>query len=251
MLKDTLDLFFELSNEERLNILTALQNRPAKLTHLSNELKMPNQEASRQIARLIALDLCYKEGEGNYNLTQYGSISLRLLSSHEFLSRNKRYFLGHNASILPYQFINRLGELNASSLQKDFITNYVLEGEMWRQAEEYAYSMGDQFNVNAHPIIPEKLKQGVQFRTILPENIVPPPGFRPAAGVDRRLIPNVQVNITVTDKKAMFGLSTLDGMIDNANFVSEDPKFRKWVLDLFNYYWDQGKPVMGPFPNLT
>ena len=36
-------------------------------------------------------------------------------------------------------------------------------------------------------------------------DLVPPPGFRPAVGVDRRLLPKVQVCVTVTDKKAMFG----------------------------------------------
>lgn len=251
MLMDALDLFFELSSEDRLSILTALEDKPAKLTHLSNELKLPNQEVSRQIARLIALDLCYRDGEGNYNLTQYGSISLKLLSSYEFLSRNKRYFLSHDASVLPYQFINRLGELSVCSFKGDFVTNYVLEGEMAMQAEEYVYSMGDQINAHSPPIVAEKLKLGVEFRSIFPETIVPPPGFRPAAGVDRRLLPKVQVGMVITDKKAMFGLPTLDGKMDGENFVSEDQKFRRWCLDLFNYFWDQGKPIVGSFPNLS
>jgi predicted transcriptional regulator len=245
------DLLFELSNEERLKILVELEKGPKSLTKIAKDLEFTSQGTSRNVARLVEASIIRRNPEGEYELTQYGGVSLKLLSSYEFLSRNRQYFLGHDVSVLPYQFVNRLGELNASSLQTDFITNYVLEGEMWRQAVEYSYSMGEQFNVSAHPIIPEKLKQGVEFRSILPETLVPPPGFRPAAGVDRRLIPIVQVNITVTDKKAMFGLSTLDGMIDNANFVSEDPKFRKWVLDLFNYYWDQGKPIIGTFPNLT
>jgi predicted transcriptional regulator len=245
------DLLFEFSNEERLKILVELEKGPRSLTKIAKDLDFTSQGTSRNVARLVETSIIRRNPEGEYELTQYGGVSLKLLSSYEFLSRNRQYFLGHDVMVLPYQFINRLGELNVSSLQTDFITNYVLEGEMWRQAEEYSYSMGEQFNVSAHPIIPEKLKQGVEFRSILPETIVPPPSFRPAAGVDRRLIPIVQVNITVTDKKAMFGLSTLDGKIDNANFVSEDPKFRKWVLDLFNYNWDQGKPIVGAFPNLT
>jgi predicted transcriptional regulator len=85
----------------------------------------------------------------------------------------------------------------------------------------------------------------------MPETIVPPPGFRPAAGVDRRMLPKVPIEITVTDKKAMFGLPTLDGKLyGHTVFVSEDSKFRKWCLDLFNYYWDQGKPLVGAVPNL-
>jgi predicted transcriptional regulator len=245
------DLLFEFSNEERLKILLELEKGPRNLTRIAKDSDSTNQGASRNIARLIQTSLITKNPDGDYILTPYGSVSLRLLSSYEFLSRNKRYFLGHDASVLPYQFINRLGELSVCSFQGDFVTNYVLAGEMAKQAEVYVYSIAEQFNVNALPIVDEKVKLGVEFRSIFPETVVPPPGFRPAAGVDRRLLPKVQVGITMTDKKAIFGLPTLDGKMDGALFVSEDPKFRKWCLDLFNYYWDQGKPIIGAVPNLT
>ena len=245
------DLLFEFSNEERLKILLELEKDPKNLTRIAKDLDFTSQGTSRNIVRLVETSLIRRNPEGEYELTQYGSVSLKLLSSYEFLSRNKQYFLSHDASVLPYEFVNRLGELSASSFQDDFITNYVLEGEMAKQAEEYVYSMWEQFNVNAASIVDEKLKLGVEIRSIFPEDVAPPPGFRPAAGVDRRLLPKVQVGITMTDKKAMFGLPTLDGKMDGENFVSEDPRFRRWCLDLFNYYWDQGKPVVGAFPNLT
>ena len=245
------DLLFEMSNEDRLKILLELEKGPKNLTRIAKNSDSTNQGTSRNIARLIQTSLITKNPDGDYILTPYGSVSLRLLSSYEFLSRNRQHFLSHDVSVLPYQFINRLGELSSSSFQGDFITNYVLEGEMAKQAEKYVYSMGDQFNVHSPPIIAEKLKLGVEFRSIFPETVVPPPGFRPAAGVDRRLLPKVQVGIMMTDKKAMFGLPTLDGKMDGEHFVSVDPKFRMWCLDLFNYYWDQGKPIVGAFPNLS
>lgn len=245
------ELLFELSNEDRLKILLELEKGPNNLTRIAKNLDFTAQGTSRNVARLFQMSLITRNLEGDYIITPYGSVSLKLLSSYEFLSRNRQYFLGHDASVLPYEFINRLGELSASSFQGDFITNYVLEGEMAMQAEEYVYGMGDQINAHSPPIVAEKLKLGVELRSILPETIVPPPGFQPAAGVDRRLLPKVPIQITMTDKKAMFGLSTLDGKIDHTVFVSEDPKFRKWCLDLFNYYWVRGKPLVGAVPNLT
>ena len=250
-MKALCDLLFEFSNEERLKILLELEKGPRNLTRIAKDLDFTSQGTSRNVARLVQTSLIRRNPEGEYELTPYGSVSLRLLSSYEFLSRNRHYFLSHDASVLPYQFVDRLGELSVSSFQGDFITNYVLEGEMAKQAEEYIYSMGDQFNVHSPPIIAEMLKAGVEIRSIFPETIVPPPGFRPASGVDRRLLPKVQVGITMTDKKAMFGLPTLEGKMDGENLVSEDPKFRRWCLDLFNYYWDQGKPIVGAFPNLS
>lgn len=245
------DLLFEFSNEERLKILLELEKGPKNLTRIAKDLDFTSQGTSRNVARLVETSIIHRNSDGKYELTHYGGVSLRLLSSYEFLSRNRQHFLSHDASVLPYQFINRLGELNVSSLQRDFITNYVLEGEMAKQAEEYVYSMGDQINAHSPPIVNEKLKLGVEFRSIFPETIVPPPGFRPAAGVDRRLLPKVQVGMVITDKKAMFGLPTFEGKMDGENFVGEDPKFRKWCLDLFNYYWDQGTPIVGAFPNLS
>ena len=245
------DLLFEFSNEERLKILLELEKGPKNLTRIAKDLDFTSQGTSRNVARLVETSLIRRNPDGEYELTPYGGVSLRLLSSYEFVSRNRQYFLGHDASVLPYQFINRLGELNASSFQKDFITNYFLEGEMAMQAEKYVYGMEDQINAHSPPVVAEKLKQGVEFRSIFPETIVPPPGFRPAAGVDRRFLPKVQVCVTVTDKKAMFGLPMLDGGMDGEYFVSEDPKFHRLCLDLFNYYWDQGKPIVGAFPNLS
>jgi predicted transcriptional regulator len=245
------DLLFEFSNEERLKILFELEKGPKNLTSIAKDLDFTSQGTSRNMARLVETSIIRRNSDGEYELTPYGSVSLRLLSSYEFLSKNRQHFLSHDVSVLPYQFINRLGELSAGILQRDFITNYVRELEMAKQAEKYAYSMGDQINAHSPPIIAEKLKLGIEFRSIFPETIVPPPGFRPAEGVERRLIPKVQVGLIWTDKKAMFGLPTLDGKMDGENFVSEDPKFRKWCLDLFNYYWDQGKPIIGAFPNLS
>ena len=71
--------------------------------------------------------------------------------------------------------------------------------------EEYVYTIGEQFHVNAPPIIAEKMKLGVCFRAIFPEAIVPPPGFRPAAaGVERRTLLSVKIIVFMTEKEAIF-----------------------------------------------
>ncbi len=244
------DLLFELSNEDRLKILLELEEEPKNLTRIAKTLGLSVQETSRNVARLVQASLILRTPDGEYALTPYGGTSLKLLGSYKFITNNKQYFLTHDASVLPPQFVYRLGELSVSSLQEDFVLNYVVEGEMAKQADVYAYSTGDQFNVNAQPIVAERLKLGVEFRTILPETLIPPPGFQPAAGVDRRLLPKVQVGITVTDKKALFGLPTLEGKFDSsARFISEDPKFRKWCLDLFNHYWALAR--QGSVPNIA
>jgi predicted transcriptional regulator len=105
--------------------------------------------------------------------------------------------------------------------------------------------------VDAASIVEERLKVGVKFRSIFPETIVPLPGYRQTAGVERRMLPSVKIRLLMTEKEAFFGFPTLEGKIDYTTFVSKEAKFRKWCLDLFNYYWDQGKHLLGAVPNLT
>ena len=244
------DLLFELSNDDRLKILLDLEKGPKNFTRIAKDLDFTAQSTSRNIARLVQTSLISRNPEGDYALTSYDETSLKLLGSHMFLSSNKQYFLGHDVSVLPYHFLNRLGELSVSTFQGDFITTFAKAEAMMRSAEEYVYAMEEHFHPNAPPIVVEKIKLGVEFRTILPETIVPPPGFRPAAGVERRLLPSVKNNLFMTDKEAIFGLPTLEGKFDYAIFVIKDHKFRKWYLDLFEYYWDQGRPLIGSVPNL-
>jgi len=242
------DLLFELSNEDRLEILLELETGHTNLTRIAKDLNLTAQGTSRNVARLVQTSLISRNTEGDYALTPYGWTSLQLLSSYRFLSANRQYFLGHDVSVLPYQFINRLGELCECSFQGDFITTFAKAEAMMRGADEYVLAMEEQFHPNAPPIVTEKIKLGVEFRTILPETIVPPPGFRPAAGVERRLLPSVKINLFMTEKEALFGLPTLDGRFEYSVFVSGDRRFRGWCLDRCEYYWAQGRPMLGAVP---
>ena len=245
------DLLFELSNDDRLRILQELEKRPKNLVNISKSIELTAQGTSRNIARLIQTSLISRNPNGEYELTPYGNTALKLLGSYKFLSKNRQYFLSHDTSVLPYYFLNRLGELEASTYQGDFITTFAIAEKMMGAAERYVYAMEEQMHPNAPPIVDEQLKKGVIFKTILPETIVPPPGFRPAAGVERRLLPEVKVNLFLTDKGAIFGFPTIEGKIDYGIFIGEDQRFHRWCLDLFNLYWEQGKPLSGPVPNLS
>jgi predicted transcriptional regulator len=81
--------------------------------------------------------------------------------------------------------------------------------------------------------------------------VVPPPGFKPAEGVTRRLLKRVDFHLIVTDKEAAFGLLFSDGKMDYAQFVSKDDRFRGWCHDLFQYCWERAKPLFGPLPDVS
>ena len=86
------DLYFELSNEERLGILYLLKEKNNTLTGLSDELEIRNQQCSRHLVRLTEFGLIKKTIDGEYAITDYGSVILRLQPTLSFLTEHSNYF---------------------------------------------------------------------------------------------------------------------------------------------------------------
>ena len=101
---DLCDLLFELSSNERMNIMLKLLQEKLRLSHISQKLDMTVTEASRHLQRLSDVQLVHKEVDGRFSPTKYGEQAIMLLSNLTFLSKNKQYFLEHDVSILPCVF---------------------------------------------------------------------------------------------------------------------------------------------------
>jgi predicted transcriptional regulator len=247
VLETTCKLLFELSSNERMNVLLGLQKQRMKLSHISKKLDMTVTEASRHLQRLSEAKLIQKDVDGSYGLSPFGTLTLSLLLGLNFVSENRQYFLEHDVSYLPSEFISRIGELSASSLgTRDIMTGFRLAEIMLQEASEYIWILSDQVLTSGVPIIGEKVKSGVEFRFIFPENLVPPPGVKPVPGTQRRNLSRVEEIILMTDKEAWFGFPDLNGKIDYALFIGKDPRFHKWCRDLFQYRWEQAKPALSP-----
>jgi predicted transcriptional regulator len=250
-MENLLNLLFELSSEERMGILFNLKAAKMKLSDLSRKRKLTATEASRHLQRLSEAKLIQRDADGFFSLTGYGELSLSLLDSLTFTSANREYFLSHDASGLPGEYKSRLGDLGVCSFQGDVISTLAYDEDMFRAADSYVWAIADQFHYSARPIVEEKIRLGVDFRSIFPENVVPPKGFKPAEGVARRVLPKVDFHIIVTDKEAAFGLPFMDGRMDYAQFASKDDRFREWCHDLFQFCWEKAKPVHGPLTNIS
>ena len=231
-------------------ILRRLTEEPLKLSHIASRLDLTVTEASRHLQRLGDNCLIRKDSDGLYTVTPYGALVLSLVPGLDFASRNRDYFLDHDVSILPREFVDRIGVLSKCTFRGDTISNFAYEEGMFKEAKEFIWALADQVHWSAPPIINERVLAGVEFHTIIPENIVPPVGYRPAEGVERRLLPKVDVIVIVTDKEAVFGLPYLNGKMDYSWFGGKEPSFLKWCRDLHEYYWERAKPLVGPFPNL-
>jgi len=105
-------LFFELSNEDRLNIILKMMDEPKKLTHIANELDLTVQECSRQLSRLTDIDLVTKDPDGFFVLQPYGRHAFRLFPGFQYLTEHVEYFNKHTLTGLPEKF---MGTLNTST----------------------------------------------------------------------------------------------------------------------------------------
>ncbi len=95
------DLYFELSNEDRLRILGSLLARPNTVTGLSRELDLTNQECSRHLSRLAEAKLTRRSPGGDYSITPYGALSLELQGSQGFAAEHLDYFNTHALGGVP------------------------------------------------------------------------------------------------------------------------------------------------------
>ena len=133
------NLLFELSNEERLTILTHLKQEPMKLTRLSQILKYRPQEASRNVSRLSEARLIRRDSDGTYHLSPLGEEALRLLDGYRFLSENSDYFASHTLRGIPGVFADRIGALVEAEKPREIMLTLSKVKNM--MAEEYVLNI--------------------------------------------------------------------------------------------------------------
>ncbi len=254
-------MLFELSSCDRMKLLLRLQQQKMKLSHISEKLNMTLTETSRHVQRLSEAKLIQKDVDGLYGLTAFGTLAISLLSGIGFASRNVQYFLEHDLSTLPVEFIERLGELSAvSTATSDPMTTFRRSELLVQNAGEYIWILSDVVLTSIVPTIREQEKKGVKFRFIFQEGAVLPPGvtITQTPGVKREpnnykqqltaqqivLAPKVYEHIVMTEKEAQFGFRELSGKMDYSLLVSSDLNSHKWCRDLFLYRWEKAVSVL-------
>ncbi len=251
-LGDLCDLFFEFSNEDRLRIVRELSKENLTVTALSKQLDLTTQETSRHLSRLGEIGLTIKNPDGSHSLTGYGELSLEQMTGFKFISTHKDYFQNHDLSLLPPEFVSRIGELEGSRYVDDVMVIFHLIDQLIRDAEEYVWRITDRYIITIVPAWNEALKRGIKGRLLEPHDIVVPPEFdrgpviRDAVLEHNFAIKNIkQVPLFMSlSEKQVAGIcfSSQDGRIDYRGFVSDDLKVLKWAKDLYQHLWSKAQP---------
>jgi len=246
-LESLCSLMFQLSSEDRLRIMLKLAEEPFRLTKLASELGVSAQEAHRHVSRLLEAGLVTKDLSGSLRLTPYGRHVLTLLSGLRFLSDHSDYFADHTLSSIPEEFVLRIGELEGSEFTRDVMLAFRAAELTVETAERFIWIMSNQILVSTLDYLEEAVARGVEFRVILPEDVRPPPGFRPIpkelGRVERRSLSKVGVVLVVSEKSGQVAFPRVDGSFDYAGFRTTSPSGLKWCSDLFSHYWRTAKPL--------
>ncbi len=243
-------LLFELSSDERMNIVNKLKKQKLKLSQISRILNIGIPETARHLQRLSQMKLIEKDSDAYFKLTPFGIMTLTLLSGLDFASSHAEYFLEYDISAIPEQFVERIGELKNVAYSSENLKNIAEGDKRIREAQDLVWILSDQVLASSIPTLIEKVKTRFDLRIILPEGRFPPesesklPSTNPA--IHKRVLKEVTVVTVITDKFAIFCFPNRNGIIDYTGFSGEDPNFRQWCKDVFQEYWEKAKPIRNP-----
>ena len=251
------ELLFILASVDRLTLLSEIGVEKRRLSQLTVKLSATPQETSKHLARLRDAKLIEKDSDGFFSLSAFGKIIVNLLPSIKFLMQHREYFISHDISSLPLEFIERLGELQEGQFGERVGSVLAHIQQVVQDAEEYIWLMSD------HPLGGEeyvtrsgKLEStdSVRWRIIIPsDSSIDWTRLRAAVATHKGRIeycliqdPNdIKAGIAMNEKIAGLTFPNTTGKLDfNSGFRSDNPIFRQWCQDLFEYHWSKaGKKV--------
>ncbi|MFW9962360.1 MAG: helix-turn-helix transcriptional regulator [Candidatus Sifarchaeia archaeon] len=237
-------VLFELASNRRAGILFELEKQNLKMQQIAKTLDMNVTETFRHLQRLSDAKLVEKKVDGTYAITTLGNLTIGLLSNLNFILKHGNYFLDHNASCLPPEFVSRLGELSNGEFCGDPVTNFNRVRKMVYEAEEYIWTMAEQVESSHVQATNEKVAKGLQFRFIMQIDLAKTITIYPEVEhlKERKYLDKICVTFLINEKESCVNLRRLDGEMDYIGFFGKDEKFRKWTRDLFMYYWDRAEP---------
>jgi predicted transcriptional regulator len=211
-------LFFELASESRLGILRKLMEKDWKMNEVAREGL-----------------LVQKQPEGTYAITEYGRVVLQLSASLDFVFKHKEYFVKHDVSWLPPQFLNRIGELSQANLMMGMVESTMKSSTLIGEAEKFMWAVSPEPVPQAFDEISKQIPKSAEYRILSPQ---PPVKL---SNLENRTLTEPPVVMVVTEKEAGICFRFKEGRVDYAGFFGKDPAFRNFIKDLFLYQWNKGK----------
>jgi predicted transcriptional regulator len=233
-------VIFELSSNRRASILFEVQERSLKMQQIAKNLDMTVTETFRHLQRLTDAKLIEKQPDGAYAITPLGNLANGFLIGFNFVLNNSDYFLEHDLSILPYEFVDRIGELSKAEFCSEPVSTFNRVRKVLAESEKTFWTMAEQVDSTTKAPSEEKMLAGVDFKFIMQKDLAKTwAGAEAKVLVGSRYIERVPVALVISDKEASVVFRTFKGVLDYQGLFSTDEKFCCWCRDLFLYYWNR------------
>ncbi len=229
---------FEVASEDRLRILTFLEQKALRLTEIARKLPATDPEASRHLSRLSRAGLVTKTVNGAYALTPLGRLACAILPSFAILGSRREYFLSHDLSSIPSEFLHRIGEL-AEHRYLDHLDGILgLAQELTSEATEYVWIMTDRpvrlehrhprpESLSVRCIVPRSFD--VATFSLLRQNW-------PGANIELAYLETIPAALLTNERRAGILFPGLDRQIDwNRGLSGGSAAFHGWCRDLFEH----------------
>lgn len=242
--EDISKILFELASSRRASILFEVEKQNLKMQQIAKSLDMNVTEVFRHLQRLSDARLVVKQVNGTYSITSLGNLTIGLLSNLNFILKYGDYFLDHVIFCLPYEFVNRLGELSDGEFSDNTLSTLNRVRNMVYEAEEYIYAMAEQSESSHVQVTNEKVSKGLEFKFIMQQSLAETIKVTPEVEhlKQRRSLQRICVTLLITEKESVVHFRRHNGEMHYTGFFGKDEKFRKWTRDLFKYCWEQAEP---------
>lgn len=236
-------VLFELSSNRRANILFGIGKENRKMQQIAKSLDMTVTETFRHLQRLTDAKLVQKKVDGTYAITSLGNLATGFLSGFNFILKNSDYFLEHDVSCLPYEFVNRLGELSAAEFCKEAMSGFNRVRKMVFESEKYIWTMAEQVDSSHIAPTTEKVSKGMDFKFLMQKDLAKTFANAKDAEVLKgsRYMERIPVTFVMNENQATVVFRRNNGVMDYMGLFGTDEKFRKWCEDLFTYYWERAE----------
>ncbi|TRO51777.1 DUF1724 domain-containing protein [Candidatus Bathyarchaeota archaeon] len=252
------ELYFELSNPDRLRIMQVLKDAPMKLTDISGAIDVTHQQCLRHLKRLTEVLLVERNHDGLYVLSSFGELVLQLMPSLIFVSQYGEYFSTHSVSHLPSEFVSRIGDLSESILLSNVMEALSEIESIVKNAEESINVVINKRTHSLRPHIADAVRRGIQLRSLSVTSYVPNIDVKREinkkdeldiieAEKESRVIVADQTDFPVylymSERAVFLALPLNDGTFDYTGFFSSNPDAVQFCSDLFEYYWKRTKII--------
>jgi len=255
--EDLCCLLFELSSDDRLNILRELE-KEASVTALAKLLDLTTQETSRQVFRLKQAGLLLKNQKGLYLLTSYAKLVLKQLEGLNFVSRNRGYFRKHSLAQMPEDLVLRIGDISEATYLSNVSQALYSVERLIKEAKDYIWLISDQNSFGVFCELGKALERGTRNRAIQTKGFVYLPSIvrdyfqyyeehiTPierrswnTGALEDRLADQVDVFLLISEKEAAVAFPLNSGKFDYLIFSGSEKRFHNWCSSVFEYYWSK------------